>query len=72
MLKEKFEQLVQKAKENKDVLIRVGAAMAGAAVGAAITLAVVHLTGSQEQEYNPEYDEEIYSDAEEVIEEELA
>jgi len=41
-MKEYLNALVEKAKENKDLLIKIGAALAGAAVGAVVATLIVN------------------------------
>lgn len=41
-MKEMFARLAQKAKENKEVLIKIGAAVGGALIGALVVSAITH------------------------------
>lgn len=61
-MKEKFEALLKKARENKDKLILVGGAVIGAAVGAAVVAVAAHLNAQAEDAVG--WEEEEFEDEE--------
>lgn len=66
-MKEKFEVLLKRARENKDKLILIGGAVIGAAVGAAVVAIAARLNAQTEDAVGWEDDdleEETYEEGE--------
>ena len=63
-MKEKFEALLKKARENKDKLILVGGAVAGAVVGAAVVAVAAHLRAQAEESKLIGWEEDDFEDEE--------